>query len=187
MFWWEPASGSERRMRRSEARSFRKGALLVVGLGPLSLGFSLHTKAVAASEVIGTNPSPERRGLAGSLGAATLWAPSMDSASMDCSEVGASQLTALQNTHGRGHVALGGEGGQLNVDVSEVIIHRQLSVRGSRVNSKVKHGGSAGTTRPARTAPCRRSHQCIRPQRRRRAISTCRFRPLGKIVIVWQD
>jgi 2-desacetyl-2-hydroxyethyl bacteriochlorophyllide A dehydrogenase len=115
--------------------------LLVVGLGPVGLAAGLLAKAMGVSEVIGTDPSPERRELAESLGAVTSSAPSINSAevdaSIDCSGVGAGQLAALQNTRRWGRVALVGEGGQLNVDVSEAIIHRQLTVHGSWVTSTV--------------------------------------------------
>jgi threonine dehydrogenase-like Zn-dependent dehydrogenase len=43
--------------------------LLVVGLGPVGLAVGLLAKAMGASEVIGTDPSPERRALAVRLGA----------------------------------------------------------------------------------------------------------------------
>jgi threonine dehydrogenase-like Zn-dependent dehydrogenase len=54
---------------------------------------------------------------------------------VDCSGNGAGQLTALRNTRRWGRVALVGEGGRLTVDVSEVLIHRQLTVHGSWVSS----------------------------------------------------
>ena len=53
--------------------------------------------------------------------------------SVECSGAGAAQLTALRHTRRHGRCALVGEGGTLTVDVSEVLIHRQLTVHGSWV------------------------------------------------------
>jgi threonine dehydrogenase-like Zn-dependent dehydrogenase len=47
--------------------------------------------------------------------------------------VGAAQLTALRHTRRHGRCALVGEGATLTVDVSAVLIHRQLTVHGSWV------------------------------------------------------
>ena len=60
--------------------------------------------------------------------------------SIDCSGSGAGQLTALRHTRRLGRVALVGEGAQLTVDVSEVLIHRQLTVHGSWVTSTWRMG-----------------------------------------------
>jgi threonine dehydrogenase-like Zn-dependent dehydrogenase len=60
--------------------------------------------------------------------------------SVDCSGNGRGQLTALRHTRRWGRAALVGEGGQLSVDVSEVLIHRQLTVHGSWVSSTVRMG-----------------------------------------------
>lgn len=115
--------------------------LLVVGLGPVGLAVGLLAKKMGASEVIGTDPSPERRGLALRLGAVDVAEESVTGAeadvAVDCSGVGAGQLSALKNTRRWGRVALVGEGGQLSVDVSDVIIHRQLTLHGSWVTSTV--------------------------------------------------
>ncbi|NYD25060.1 threonine dehydrogenase-like Zn-dependent dehydrogenase [Kineococcus aurantiacus] len=56
---------------------------------------------------------------------------------MDCSGSGAGQLFALQHTRRWGRVALVGEGGHLSVDVSEHVIHQQLTIHGSWVTSTV--------------------------------------------------
>lgn len=115
--------------------------VLVVGLGPVGLAVGMLAKAMGAAEVIGADPSSERRELARRLGAVdtavdTISGADVDAA-VDCSGVGAGQLSALQNTRRWGRVALVGEGGRLTVDVSEVIIHKQLTVHGSWVTSTV--------------------------------------------------
>jgi threonine dehydrogenase-like Zn-dependent dehydrogenase len=125
--------------------------LLVTGLGPVGLAAALMGRAMGAGRVVGTDPSPPRRELALSLGAVDDAVDSSDAArceaelddllaggaeaSLDCSGSGVGQLTALRSTRAWGRVGLVGEGGRLTVDVSEVIIHKQLTVFGSWVSS----------------------------------------------------
>jgi threonine dehydrogenase-like Zn-dependent dehydrogenase len=120
--------------------------VLVVGLGPVGLAAGLLAKAMGASEVIGTDPSAERRALAMRLGAidTELEQAGPDylgdgaDAAIDCSGVGAGQSAAIHGTRRWGRVALVGEGGHLELDVSEALIHRQLTVHGSWVTSTVR-------------------------------------------------
>lgn len=124
---------------------------LVVGLGPVGLAAGLLAKAMGATTVVGTDPSAERRALALELGAVDHAVGGTDEeldallgdgaeVSVDCSGNGRGQLTALRHTRRWGRAALVGEGGQLTVDVSEVLIHRQLTVHGSWVTSTVRMG-----------------------------------------------
>lgn len=124
--------------------------LLVVGLGPVGNAAGLMGKALGATTVVGVDVSPERRQLAVDLGAVDVAVPAGDDdqlrellgdgaeAAIDCSGNGTGQLAALKHTRRWGRTALVGEGGQLSVDVSEVIIHRQLTVYGSWVTSTVR-------------------------------------------------
>lgn len=123
--------------------------LLVVGLGPVGLAAGLLAKQLGAHLVVGTDPSPERRALALELGAVDHAVGGSDEelgellgdgaeTAVDCSGNGRGQLTALRHTRRWGRAALVGEGGQLAVDVSEVIIHRQLTIHGSWVSSTVR-------------------------------------------------
>lgn len=124
--------------------------LLVVGLGPVGNAAGLMGKALGATTVVGVDVSPERRQLAVDLGAVDVAVPAGDDdqlrellgdgaeAAIDCSGNGIGQLAALKHTRRWGRTALVGEGGQLSVDVSEVIIHRQLTVYGSWVTSTVR-------------------------------------------------
>ncbi|WP_432541515.1 zinc-dependent alcohol dehydrogenase family protein [Kineococcus sp. SYSU DK002] len=123
--------------------------VLVTGLGPVGLAAGLLARRMGAVEVVGTDPSPQRRALAVELGAVDHAVAGTDEelgallgdgaeAAVDCSGSGAGQLTALRHTRRWGRVALVGEGGRLSVDVSEVIIHRQLTIHGSWVSSTVR-------------------------------------------------
>jgi 2-desacetyl-2-hydroxyethyl bacteriochlorophyllide A dehydrogenase len=120
--------------------------LLIVGLGPVGLAAGMLAKAMGASEVVGTDPVPDRRALARQLDAVDTvlddapgdYLGDGAEASIDCSGAGAGQLSAIRHTRRWGRVALVGEGGRLTVDVSEALIHRQLTVHGSWVSSTVR-------------------------------------------------
>jgi len=120
--------------------------VLVTGLGPVGLATGMLARAMGAASVCGTDPSPERRELALELGAVDIALEGQEEelkdtlgegaeVAIECSGSGAGQLSALRNTRRWGRVALVGEGGRLTVDVSEVLIHRQLTVHGSWVSS----------------------------------------------------
>ena len=120
--------------------------VLVTGLGPVGLAVGMLAKAMGASTVIGTDPSRTRRELATQLDAVDISTAGSEEelhsllgegaeVAIDCSGTGAGQLTALQHTRRWGRVALVGEGGQVTIDVSAVLIHRQLTVYGSWVAS----------------------------------------------------
>jgi threonine dehydrogenase-like Zn-dependent dehydrogenase len=125
--------------------------VLVTGLGPVGLAAGLLAKAMGAWRVVGTDPSAGRRDLARRLGAVDAAEAGTDEelgdlvgegadAAVDCSGSGEGQLTALRHTRRWGRVALLGEGGRLTVDVSEVLIHRQLTVHGSWVSPTWRMG-----------------------------------------------
>nr|WP_255480804.1 zinc-binding dehydrogenase [Quadrisphaera sp. RL12-1S] len=120
--------------------------VLVTGLGPVGCALGLLAKAMGALLVVGTDPSPQRRALALELGAVDHAVGGSDEeldallgdgaeVAVDASGNGRGQLTALRHTRRWGRAALVGEGGHLSVDVSEVLIHRQLTVHGSWVTS----------------------------------------------------
>lgn len=123
--------------------------VLVTGLGPVGLAAGMLARAMGASTVVGTDPSPERRDLALRLEAVDDAVAGTDEeldallgdgaeVAVDCSGSGAGQLTALRHTRRWGRAVLVGEGGRLSVDVSEILIHRQLTVHGSWVSSTVR-------------------------------------------------
>ncbi|CAN5817940.1 zinc-binding dehydrogenase [soil metagenome] len=123
--------------------------LLVTGLGPVGLAAGLLARAMGAQTVVGVDPVPGRRELAHRIGAVdatdsgdgdVLGAelPGGAEVSIDCSGSGAGQATAVRNTRRWGRCVLIGEGGQLQLDVSHDLIHRQLTVFGSWVSSTVR-------------------------------------------------
>lgn len=124
--------------------------LLVTGLGPVGLAAALLGRALGAGPVIGVDAVPERVELARSLGVvdealladgdvddriAELTGGAGCAASIDCSGSGAGRSTALRGTRRWGRCAFVGEGGEVTVAVSELLIHKQVSVHGSWVTS----------------------------------------------------
>ncbi|HEX6443826.1 MAG TPA: zinc-binding dehydrogenase [Streptosporangiales bacterium] len=126
------------------ARPSGRDDVLVTGLGPVGLATAMLAAAFGVSSVTGVDPSPERRALALELG---LVGAALDpgeatgalgagcSVSVDCSGSAAGRATAIAGTARWGRVVLVGEGGELRVDASPLLIHRQLTVHGSWVTS----------------------------------------------------
>jgi threonine dehydrogenase-like Zn-dependent dehydrogenase len=99
---------------------------------------------------IGVDVSPERRALATELGAVDHVLAAGDDAlaeildltgghgcevTLDASGASSARLTALQATRHWGRAVMVGEGGRLELDVSPVLIHPQITVHGSWVTS----------------------------------------------------
>lgn len=119
--------------------------VLVTGLGPVGLMAGLLARALGATEVIGTDPAPARRTLATGLGfdgvfggdgeeLAAAVGDGVDVA-VDCSGAAPGRQTALRGVRRWGRVVLVGEGGRLDLDVSEQLIHRAVTMIGSWVTS----------------------------------------------------
>lgn len=124
--------------------------LLVTGLGPVGLGVAMLGRALGASRIIGTEPSAARRKLAADLMLVDealetddralarirdLTAGRGCEASVDCSGAAAGRRLALQGTRKWGRCAFVGEGGTVDFDVSETLIHPQITLFGSWVTS----------------------------------------------------
>ncbi|GAA4978631.1 zinc-binding dehydrogenase [Kineococcus glutinatus] len=132
-------------LRRAEVSG--DDSVLVTGLGPVGQLVGLFARAHGSGLVVGTDPSPQRRRAALDLGAVHVALDPGDAAGLgevlgegadvavDASGAGPAQLQALELTRRWGRTVLVGEGGRLSVDVSEVIIHKQLTVHGSWVAS----------------------------------------------------
>jgi threonine dehydrogenase-like Zn-dependent dehydrogenase len=124
--------------------------LLVTGLGPVGLAAAMLGRALGAGPIIATDIAPERRTIAEELGLVDHALPADDTAaaavgeltggrgceaSIDCSGSGAARMLALENTRTWGRCAFVGEGGEITFPVSELLIHKQISLYGSWVTS----------------------------------------------------
>jgi threonine dehydrogenase-like Zn-dependent dehydrogenase len=130
-----------------------RDTVLVTGLGPVGLAAGLLAKALGADRVIGVNRGPERCALAKELGAVDvsiceegepdavveqvmeLTGGRGAEVAVDCSGNVSAREAALRSTRGEGRVVLVGEGGRLDLDVSEWLIHPQRRLIGSWVTS----------------------------------------------------
>jgi threonine dehydrogenase-like Zn-dependent dehydrogenase len=124
--------------------------LLITGLGPVGLAAAMLGRALGAGPVIGVDISPERLRIAQDLGLVDHAVASGDraasvirdltdgrgcEATIDCSGSAAARHLALESTRTWGRCAFVGEGGQITFAVSELLIHRQVSLYGSWVTS----------------------------------------------------
>ncbi len=138
---WEPL----RRLGVTGADS-----VLVTGLGPVGLAAAMLARALGAGPVIGVDPVEERRDLAGALGLVDHVLAPDDTAlqrveeltggagctvAVDCSGSAAGRSLAVRATARWGRCAFVGEGGQVTIDVSQELIHKQVTVIGSWVTS----------------------------------------------------
>ncbi|MEU3269774.1 zinc-binding dehydrogenase [Saccharomonospora sp. NPDC006951] len=138
------------------------GDLLVVGLGPVGLAAGMIGKGMGARKVIGVEVSPQRREWADSLGVfdATV-APEGDAeataglvagalgaqgaaTTIDCSGSRAGRSTAIAGAAEWGRVSLVGEGGTLETEVSDALLHKQLTLYASWVTSLTAMTALAG-------------------------------------------
>jgi threonine dehydrogenase-like Zn-dependent dehydrogenase len=116
-------------------------SLLVTGLGPVGLAAGLIAGKLGATPVYGCEPNAARARLALDLGAVDDVLPpgaageAGVSAAIDCSGSPAGRHTAITALARWGRLAFVGEGGDVTVDVSAQIIHKQLTVIGSWVTS----------------------------------------------------
>ncbi|MFL6131607.1 MAG: zinc-binding dehydrogenase [Nocardioidaceae bacterium] len=124
--------------------------LLVTGLGPVGLAAAMLARAMGVGPIVGTDVSAERMRLATDLGLVDTAIPANSdaadrlteltsgrgfSATMDCSGNAAARHLALSNTATWGRCAFVGEGGEVGFDVSQVMIHKQVTLYGSWVTS----------------------------------------------------
>lgn len=128
-----------------------KDRVLITGMGPVGMAAGLVAKKMGASLVIGADVSQARLDFAMDCGAIDR-AVKADSAmavdiikgmtlqegcevSVDCSGSPQGRLLALQGTRRWGRCAMVGEGSTVSFDVSQTIIHNQLTIYGSWVTS----------------------------------------------------
>ncbi len=128
-----------------------KDRVLITGMGPVGMAAGLVAKKMGTSLVIGADVSQARLNFALDCGAIDR-AVKADSAmagdmikgmtlqegcevSVDCSGSPQGRLLALQGTRRWGRCAMVGEGSTVSFDVSQTIIHNQLTIYGSWVTS----------------------------------------------------
>jgi threonine dehydrogenase-like Zn-dependent dehydrogenase len=124
--------------------------VLITGVGPVGMAAGLVAKAMGVPKVIGVDISASRLELAKRMGAIDYSLLAGDEAlrkvkdltdglgcevSIDCSGSPAGRLLALQGTRRWGRCAMVGEGNNVDFDVSQTIIHPQITIYGSWVTS----------------------------------------------------
>ena len=132
------------------ARVSGNDRLFIAGLGPVGLAVAMLGRGMGATTVVGTDPSPERRDLAASLGLFDATLPADEAAletarsatggrnfevAIDCSGSAPGRVAALELARDWGRVVFVGEGGHVDFEVSRLLIHRQLTLHGSWVTS----------------------------------------------------
>lgn len=125
--------------------------VLITGLGPVGLSLGLIAQQLGAQQVIGVDLSPERVRIAQEIGAITDGAAvagdeafdfirdatggELAEAAFDCSGNVHARSLALRGTQRWGRAHLVGAGGRLEIDVDELMLFKQLTVRSSWVTT----------------------------------------------------
>ncbi|MDH3676575.1 MAG: zinc-binding dehydrogenase [Anaerolineae bacterium] len=125
--------------------------VLITGMGPVGMAAGLVARAMGATQVIGSDLAEARLNFAQEIGAIDHAIPAGDEqavtrikeltggygceVSIDCSGSPAGRLLALQGTRRWGRSAMVGEGNNIEFDVSQTIIHNQITIFGSWVTS----------------------------------------------------
>ncbi|WP_203567762.1 zinc-dependent alcohol dehydrogenase family protein [Aestuariimicrobium ganziense] len=123
--------------------------LLVTGLGPVGLAAAMLGRALGATTVIGTDVSQTRRAAALDLGLVDVAVSPDDvdeavagatdgegcEVAVDCSGNAGARHAALRNTRAWGRCVFVGEGGEVSFAVSDLLIHKQVTLHGSWVTS----------------------------------------------------
>lgn len=123
--------------------------LLVVGLGPVGLAAGMIGRGRGARRVIGVELSPERRAWADGLDVFDATVPPEQAAetvgrltggrgvstAIDCSGSRPGRSTAIEHLATWGRVSLVGEGGTLETEVSDALLHKQVTLYASWVTS----------------------------------------------------
>ncbi len=127
--------------------------LLITGLGPVGLAAGLLAQAMGVRTVIGLDVTPARLEMAQGFGAVHHAVPFDADAlarvraltngqgcetCLDCSGNGAARVLTLEAVRRWGRVAFVGEGNRVDFDVSQTLIHKQVTLHGSWVTS-IKH------------------------------------------------
>lgn len=128
-------------------------SVLITGMGPVGMAAGLVAKAMGAPLVIGADAASARLAFAQEVGALDHAVVAVEGAlahiqnlthghgcevSIDCSGSPAGQLLALQGTRRWGRAIWVGEDNNVDFDVSQTVIHNQITIYGSWVTS-IKH------------------------------------------------
>ncbi len=124
--------------------------LFIAGLGPVGLAVAMLARGLGVARIAGADIEPERRRLAVELelvdeaidGASDAHVRALEftdgdgfEVSIDCSGAGPGRLLALEVLRDWGRCAFVGEGGRVDIEVSRLLIHRQITLHGSWVTS----------------------------------------------------
>lgn len=123
--------------------------LLVVGLGPVGLAAGMLGRGLGARRIVAVEPSPLRREWAAALDLFDAVAEPADaldavaretrgrgaSTAIDCSGSAAGRSLAIAGIAEWGRISLVGEGGTLETEVSDALLHKQVSLHASWVTS----------------------------------------------------
>jgi threonine dehydrogenase-like Zn-dependent dehydrogenase len=127
-----------------------EGELLVVGLGPVGLAAAMIGRGMGARRVVGVEPSAERRDWAVQQGLVDEVVPADGDTlealqrltdgrgfafTIDASGSAPGRSTAVEAAAEWAHVSLVGEGGRLETEVSDTLLHKQLTLHASWVTS----------------------------------------------------
>ncbi len=127
-----------------------RDTVLVTGLGPVGMSVGLLARAMGAHLVIGLDVTPSRVELARSLGSIDVGLLAGEHAAaeireltgghgcevtLDCSGAQPARQVALRATRRWGRCVMVGEGNRLDIDVSNELIHNQVTLYGSWVTS----------------------------------------------------
>ncbi len=124
--------------------------VLITGIGPVGMAAGLLAKAMGSPQVIGVDVSQQRLDWALDIGAIDVAVLSGEGAhdeirgltdghgcevSVDCSGSTQARHLAIRSTRHHGRCVLVGEGSRLEIDVSPMLIHPQITLMGSWVTS----------------------------------------------------
>jgi threonine dehydrogenase-like Zn-dependent dehydrogenase len=124
--------------------------LLVVGLGPVGLAAAVIGRGLGARRVYGVEVSSLRQNWAAGLGIFDAVLPADESSGRQLAEATAGKgcsrvIECSGNVHGRstavagaaewGRISFVGEGGRLDTEVSDLLLHKQLTIFASWVTS----------------------------------------------------
>lgn len=119
--------------------------VLITGLGPVGLAVGMMAQKMGVEQVIAVDLSPERIALGMKIGAITAGISAsgdealefirqqtnneLCEASFDCSGAAPARTLALRGTRKWGRSHMVGAGGRLDIDVDELLLFKQLTVR----------------------------------------------------------